>query len=151
MKQYKIYEGFPTYKEVLTTYNELMEKVKNITTIEQAKQYQNKYGITVEINGILISEYIMNGGTDAEIEWIRYEEVYELSYVYCRINNGEVNDISFDVYCEWSTCEFIDSAYALTQEQYYQAIENHFRLYNNSEYKVVGYDTEELPDIKFVA
>jgi len=148
---YKLYKDFSTYKQVLTAYNELMNKIKDIITIEQAKEYQNKYWITVEINGMLIDEYVKNGGTDAEIEWIRYEEFDQLAYVYCKIKDGKVYNVSFDVYCEWGTTEFIDSACKLTQESYYNNIEGYLKLYSNDEYEVIGYDTEELPDIKFIA
>jgi hypothetical protein len=150
-KQYKLYEGFPTYKEVLKVYNDTVEKIKNITTIEQAKEYQNKNMITVEINGLLINDYVKNGGTDAEIEWIRYEEINQLAYVYCEMVNGKVDHIRFDVHCEWSDMEFIDSVTSLTQEQYYNEIEEHLKLFCNSEYKCIGYDTEELPELKFIS
>lgn len=147
---YKIIKGFPTYKEVLTAYNELMEKIRNITTIEQALEYQNNNMITVEINGMSIREYIKNGSTNTEIEWIRYEEINYLAYIYCWIENEKVSRINFDVYCDWSESEFLDHVSSLTQEQYYQAVEKHIKLFKDSKYEVIGYDTEELPEIKFV-
>lgn len=149
---YKQYKGFPTYREVLKVYTELVESVRNITTIEQALEYQNKSkydGDIVEINGVPVNEYIKEGGTNEEIEWIRYEYFDCLWYIYCYIKENKVDYISFDVYCEWSDTEFIDSAISLTQEEYYKAIEEHLLIFPTSDVKCIGYDKADLRKIEF--
>ena len=103
----------------------------------------------MEIDGDGIDNYIKSGGANEEIQWIRYEEINQLAYVYCMIGDRKVTDIRFDVYCEWSEDEFIDNVNALTQAEYYNKIEEYIKFFNNQDFKVIG-EEEELTDLKFV-
>ena len=101
------YGEFPTMEEIKRDYNELMGIIKDIKTIEQAKQLEKDF--TIEINGMSIEEFLMpdsNGYvcTGKDIEWIRYEVYGCLSYVYQRLDNGK---IWFDVWCDYCYDEFI--------------------------------------------
>ena len=107
------YGDFPTIEEIKRDYNELMEIIKDVRTIEQAEEIE-KMGFIVEINGLPIDEYV-NGmrmfdgtrnnvrGTNEEIEWIRYECYGCLSYIYDRFDGKPM----FDVWCEYCFDEFI--------------------------------------------
>lgn len=88
---------FPTYEEVVKDYNDFAKKINGITTVEQAKDFQEKYKIYVEVNGELINDFISSGGTNELIEWIRYEQYKSLSYIYAFISNGSITHILFDV------------------------------------------------------
>ena len=88
---------FPTYEEVIKDYNDFVKKINGITTIEQAKDFQEKYNICIEVNGELINDFILSGGTNKLIEWIRYEQYKSLSYIYAFITNGSIDHIIFDV------------------------------------------------------
>lgn len=113
MKTYK-YSDFPTMEEIKKDYNELMEIIKNVRTIEQARELEKEKKFTIEINGLSIDEYV-NGmklydgtrdkykGTNEEIEWIRYENYGCLSYIYDRFDGKPM----FDVYSEYLEDEFI--------------------------------------------
>lgn len=114
------YDEFPTMEEIKRDYNELMEIIKGVKTIEQAKEMENK-GFVVEINGVSIEEYINGEGynegkTDENIEWIRYESYGCLSYIYDRFDGKPM----FDVFCDYSYDEFIRdiSIDKLTEELY---------------------------------
>ncbi len=94
---------FPTMEEIKRDYNELMEIIKDVRTIEQAREIENR-GFIVEINGVTIDEYVNDGGflndgkTDDNIEWIRYENYGCLSYIYDRFDGKPMFDV-FSVYC----------------------------------------------------
>lgn len=97
------YGDFPTMEEIKRDYNELMEIIKDIRTIEQARQLEKEKKFTIEINGMSIEEFLMpdsNGYvcTDKDIEWIRYEVYGCLSYIYDRFNGKPMFDV-FSVYC----------------------------------------------------
>lgn len=107
------YGDFPTMEEIKRDYAELMKIIKDVRTIEQAKEME-KMGFIVEINGLPIDEYVngmkmfdgtRNGikGTDEEIEWIRYECYGCLSYIYDRFDGKPM----FDVWSEYCFDEFI--------------------------------------------
>lgn len=107
MVKYK-YGDFPTMEEIKRDYNELMEIIKDVRTVEQAREMENK-GFIVEINGVTIDEYI-NGGchlnegkTNENIEWIRYEVYGCLSYIYDYFNGKPM----FDVWSAYCYDEFI--------------------------------------------
>ena len=96
------YNDFPTIEEIKRDYNELMEIIKGVRTIEQAKEMERK-GFIVEINGVSIEEYINGEGinegkTDDNIEWIRYENYGCLSYIYDRFDGKPM----FDVFCDYT-------------------------------------------------
>lgn len=96
------YGDFPTMEEIKRDYNELMEIIKDVRTIEQAREMENK-GFIVEINGVTIDEYINGEGynegkTDENIEWIRYEVYGCLSYIYDRFDGKPIFDV-FSMYC----------------------------------------------------
>lgn len=102
------YGDFPTIEEIKRDYNELMEIIKDVKTIEQAKQLEKDFTI-IEINGMSIDEFLTpdNNGyvcTDKDIEWIRYEVYGCLSYIYQRFDNGK---IWFDVWSDFLYDEFI--------------------------------------------
>lgn len=141
--KYKIYDGFLSYKELLTTFNALLSEVKNITTIKQAEQWE-KHHSPVEINGDPISLYISNGGTDKDIEWIRYEEYGELSYIYFYIEDGKINSISFDIHSEICDYDFSQDNNKMTQKEYYEIIEKYAQRHSAL---WVSNDNEILPDI----
>lgn len=101
------YGDFPTMEEIKRDYNELMEIIKDVKTINQAREMENK-GFIVEINGVSIDEYLNGEGynegkTDDNIEWIRYENYGCLSYIYDRFDGKPM----FDVWSEYCFDEFI--------------------------------------------
>lgn len=122
-----MYEDFPTIEEIKRDYAELMKIARNVRTIEQAIETEKKEKVTIEINGLLIDEYV-NGmkhsdgtisdykGTNEEIEWIRYESYGCLAYVYDRFDGKPM----FDVWCNAGECEFITDITIdeLTEENY---------------------------------
>lgn len=96
------YGDFPTIEEIKRDYNELMEIIKDVRTIEQAREMERK-GFIVEINGVTIDEYINGEGynegkTDENIEWVRYEVYGCLSYIYDRFDGKPMFDV-FSMYC----------------------------------------------------
>ncbi len=96
------YGDFPTIEEIKRDYNELMGIIKDVRTIEQAREMERK-GFIVEINGVTIDEYINGEGynegkTDENIEWIRYEVYGCLSYIYDRFDGKPMFDV-FSMYC----------------------------------------------------
>ena len=114
------YGDFPTIEEIKRDYNELMGIIKDVRTIEQAREMERK-GFIVEINGVTIDEYINGEGynegkTDENIEWIRYEVYGCLSYIYDRFDGKPM----FDVFCDYSYGEFITDITIdkLTEELY---------------------------------
>lgn len=130
MRIYK-YDNFPTMEEIKRDYNELMNMIKGVRTIEQAKEMENK-GFIVEINGLPIEEFVNEmescyGESINEyeinnmIEWIRYEAYGCLSYIYDRFDGKPM----FDVWSEYCYDEFIRDITIddLTEELYNNAIE----------------------------
>lgn len=116
------YGDFPTMEEIKRDYNELMEIIKDVKTIEQAKVLEKDF--TIEINGMSIEEFLMpdsNGYvcTDKDIEWIRYEVYGCLSYIYQRLDGK----IWFDVWSNYCYYEFITDITidVLTEELYEKA------------------------------
>lgn len=114
------YGDFPTIEEIKRDYNELMEIIKDVKTIEQAKQLEKDFTI-IEINGMSIGEFLTpdNNGyvcTDKDIEWIRYEVYGCLSYIYDRFDGKPM----FDVFSEFCQYEFITDITIdkLTEELY---------------------------------
>ena len=100
------YGTFPTIEEIKRDYNELMEIIKDVRTIEQAKQLDGE--LTIEINGMSIDDFLepdSNGYvcTDKDIEWIRYEVYGCLSYIYDRFDGRPM----FDVWSNYCDDEFI--------------------------------------------
>ena len=55
------YGDFPTMEEIKRDYDELIEIIKDVKTIEQAKEMESK-GFIVEINGVSINEYLRGEG-----------------------------------------------------------------------------------------
>ena len=104
------YGDFPTMEEIKRDYNELMEIIKDVKTIEQAKQLEKENEFTIEINGMSIGEFLTpdsNGYicTDKDIEWIRYEVFGCLSYIYQHFKYD--GKIWFDVWSNYCYDEFI--------------------------------------------
>ena len=97
--------GFPTIEEIKSDYYELLVLIKDIKTIEQAQEFEQKTRMEIEINGLLIDEYIKHGGTNKDIKWIRYDNFGCLYYIYNFLNES----IIFDVYAEYCDCEFIEN------------------------------------------
>ena len=93
----------PTLETIKNTYNELVEIMKDVKTIDQCKEIEQKYRLTIEINGDFIENYVKNGGTNEDIEWIRVEHYKCIDYIYF-FNNGP---IYFDVWTDDFDTEFI--------------------------------------------
>ena len=93
----------PTLETIKETYNELAEIMKDAKTIEQCKEIEKKYRLTIEINGDFLENYVKNGGTNEDIEWIRVEHYKCIDYIYFH-NNGPVY---FDVWTDDLDTEFI--------------------------------------------
>ena len=105
MKHYQ-YGDFPTMEEIKQDYAELMEIIKDVRTIEQARELE-KQGFIIEINGMSIDEFVAVDGdgyvcTDKDIEWIRYDVYGCLSYIYDRFDGNPM----FDVWCDYYFDEF---------------------------------------------
>lgn len=116
-----MYGDFPTLEEIKRDYNELVEMVGNVTTIEQAREWNKKDKFTVEINGEFLEEYVRNGGADKDIEWIRYEAFGCLSYIYFWIKKGKVNRIVFDVWSNELEYDFLENCRIENVEEKYNA------------------------------
>lgn len=119
MKHYQ-YGDFPTMEEIKQDYAELMEIIKDVRTIEQARELE-KQGFIIEINGMSIDEFVAVDGngyvcTDKDIEWIRYDVYGCLSYIYDRFDGNPM----FDVWCDYYFDEFIHdiTIEQLTEELY---------------------------------
>lgn len=97
----------PTLETIKRDYNELVGMMKDIKTIEQCKDIEQKHRLTIEINGEFIEDYVKDGGTNEDIEWIRVEHYKSLDYIYF-FNNGPVHrPIYFDVWTDELDAEFI--------------------------------------------
>lgn len=105
-----MYGDYPTLEEIRRDYNELVEMVGNVVTIEQAKEWNQKDKFTIEINGENLEEFINNDGTDTDIKHIRYEAYGCLAYIYFYIKNGVVDDIVFDVWSNKCDADFIQDS-----------------------------------------
>lgn len=82
------YIGVPTQKEINNQFTELYKLIKNISTIEQARELiSNHPSIDVEINGDNLDYY--KGET---IETIRYEYKNILVYSNIRNNTAQIGD-----------------------------------------------------------
>ena len=116
------YGDFPTMEEIKRDYNELIEIIKDIRTIEQAKVLDEQKKFTIEINGMFINEFLKANGTNKDIEWIRYEVYGCLSYIYDRFDGKPM----FDVWSNYCWDEFIHDITIddLTEELYVSAKEN---------------------------
>ena len=119
MKHYQ-YGDFPTMEEIKQDYAELMEIIKDVRTIEQARELE-KQGFIIEINGMSIDEFVAVDGngyvcTDKDIEWIRYDVYGCLSYIYDRFDGNPM----FDVWCDYYFDEFLHdiTIEQLTEELY---------------------------------
>lgn len=119
MKYYQ-YGDFPTMEEIKQDYVELMEIIKDVRTIEQARELE-KQGFIIEINGMSIDEFVAVDGdgyvcTDKDIEWIRYDVYGCLSYIYDRFDGQPM----FDVWCDYYFDEFLHdiTIEQLTEELY---------------------------------
>ena len=119
MKHYQ-YGDFPTMEEIKQDYAELMEIIKDVRTIEQARELE-KQGFIIEINGMSIDEFVAVDGdgyvcTDKDIEWIRYDVYGCLTYIYDRFDGNPM----FDVWCDYYFDEFIHyiTIEQLTEELY---------------------------------
>lgn len=100
------YGDYPTLEEIKRDYNELIDIIGNVTTMEQALKLTDKFRI--EINGLWIKDYIEDLNTNEDIEWIRYESYGCLYYIYVTFKHGIISDIHFDVWCNKHDVEFID-------------------------------------------
>lgn len=109
-------EGYPTIEEIRKDYASLMEKIEDVRTVEDVKEFCATYPWVVEINGDSVDEFLKSGGTDADIEWIRYETFGCLSYIYDRFDGKPM----FDVFCSKRQDEFIHDITIdkLTEENY---------------------------------
>ena len=87
---------FPRLENIIDTYKRLMDIIADIRTVKQAKAVECLF-TEIEINGVNINEFIRNGGTDTEIEWIRYDNFGCLQYIYDRFDGKPMSD----VYCEY--------------------------------------------------
>ena len=115
----EMYGDFPTLEEIKRDYNELVEMVGNVTTIEQARKWNKRGKFTVEINGEFLEEFARICGDDKYIEWIRYEAYGCLSYIYFWIKDGKVTQIIFDVWSNALDYDFIENCRINTVEEKY--------------------------------
>lgn len=115
-KEASVFDGYPTLAQIREDYANLMELIKDIRTVEAAREYDKEHPSIVEINGVCVDEFVKNGGTDKDIEWIRYEAFGCLSYVYDRFDGKPL----FDVWSDGSYDEFIRDIQIddLTEENY---------------------------------
>lgn len=90
------FAGYPSLEKIKSDYNELMDKIKDVRTVDDAKRFSDENSIVVEINGVSIDDFLRDGGTDKDIDWIRYEEFGCLSYVYDRFDGRPMFDVSVD-------------------------------------------------------
>ncbi len=117
-----IYGDFPTIENILIDYYELMDIVKDVKTIEQAKMLEEK-GFIIEINGVSIDDYVAGkcdineGKTNKNIEWIRYERFGCLDCIYVYADGSPT---IFDVWCEGYAMAFIDGATIKTVKKIYK-------------------------------
>ena len=130
------YGDFPTLEEIKRDYYELMDIIKGVKTIDQAREIEEKHGIPVEINGVSIDEFVnglktINGradgrGTDANIQWIRYEAYGCLSYVYDWFGAAP----TFDVWSNAADNDFVTDIhfYDLTPANYAQWVSEAAKL-----------------------
>lgn len=94
----------PSLDELVREYEHFIEVTKDIRTVKQAKEFQEKYHIPVEINGVSINEYVNGCGhlnerrTYENIEWIRYEFFGHLWYLYDRFDGEPQFDIYYGEY-----------------------------------------------------
>lgn len=145
---FKVYREYPTYKEVLKAYNELVHMVRDITTVGQAEKWGKDNKCEVEINGVSVEEYILNDGISEGIEWIRYDHYKNLCYIYCYVKNGVVESVAFDVSDNEGYGDFILDKFSLTQKEYYEILEEYNSKWDDN-CESIGEDTEMLPNIKF--
>lgn len=118
MKLYQ-YGDYPTLEEIRKDYYELMEIIKNVNSVAQAKELE-KQGFIIEINGDTINTFIQEGKTDEQIDWIRYESYGCLTYIY-KYADGRV---LFDVWCIKHYDEFIwdTKIEDITEDMYNRAV-----------------------------
>ena len=130
----KTYGDFPTIEQIKSDYNELMELIKDIRTIDDAKEFADKHHITIEVNGTLVDDIIKNrephhivcvnsDGVEEGIEWIRYENYGCLSYIYDRFDGSPMFDIwshklSFDFVCDITIDEVTEENYEKWIKEY---------------------------------
>lgn len=121
-----MYGDFPTIEEIKRDYQEFIELVGTVTTLEQAKVWNQKDKFSIEANGSFLEDYILNGGTDKKLEWLRYEAFGCLAYIYVRLKKGIVSQIIFDVWSNKYDAEFITDITIndLTEENYQLWINN---------------------------
>lgn len=126
------YGDFPTMKQIKRDYKNLMKLIKNVKTIEQAKELEKAKKFTIEINGMSIDEFTKISDdsyicTNKDIEWIRFESFGCLSYIYHYLDNKPM----FDVFCNFSFDEFIHDITIdkLTNELYKSEKERTIRKY----------------------
>lgn len=96
----------PSLDELVREYEHFIEVTKDIRTVKQAKAFQEKYHIPVEINGVSISEFLEEleiGPTP--IEWIRYEFFGHLWYLYDRFDGEPQFDIYYGEYGDYLLAE----------------------------------------------
>lgn len=114
-----MYGDYPTLEEIKRDYEELIEMVGDVTTIEQAREWNQKDKFTIEINGEFLEDYAKHG-TNADIEWIRYESYGCLAYIYFRFDNGIIDNIWFDVWSNQYDSEFITDVTINTVSEVYE-------------------------------
>ena len=118
---------FASLNEIKTDYNDLLNKVGRVTTLAELRHFLEKDKFTtIEINGIFAEDFIERGGTDSEIEWIRYETYGCLAYIYFHLDkNGIIETIMFDVWCDDIDDTFIidTTIENLTEEFYEKCVE----------------------------
>lgn len=115
------YGDYPSLENIQKDYDELLQLVGSIVTVEQVKEFQKSHtNVTIEINGMSVDEFeeglVLLGGTRAvsrksnnDIDWIRYECYGCLSYIYFHIKSGVITSIIFDVWSNKWDNEFIEN------------------------------------------
>lgn len=112
----------PTLDELKREYEHFIDITKGICTVEQAKEFQEKYHIPVEINGVSIDEFEENS-LDQDIECIRYEFCDHLWYLYDYFDGKPMFDVYYGEYGD--NCLVTDiNIDSLTPENYSQWLLN---------------------------
>lgn len=96
-----MYGDFPSLDEINRDYSELIDVIGDVTTKEQIIELLNNTELSIEANGDYPDQL------DGNVEEIRYEAYGCLAYIYCKVQKGNVIDISFDVWSNLLSSEFI--------------------------------------------
>ena len=121
------YGDYPTLSEIVRDYQEIVEFAQYANTLEELHRIQEKHpDLTIGINDgdMFLDEFEYCGGTNADIECVRYEVYGCLQYIYFWFEDGKpTGTITFDVWSElWHNVFVEDVSIENIQENYEQYI-----------------------------